>query len=168
MRKIFLFLLILIVTISPAALLAQTDQESSGNQGLLEGLRRSGSEAYQPGEYRLPFLGIVSPTEPRSPLIIAGLLINSLLGLVGLFFLVQIIYAGFKFMFSEGGDNKKEAQATLRNAGIGIFIILAAYSISYFVLRQVEEAVIRTEVEIGGEVIELPSGGVETGVDFGF
>jgi len=66
-----------------------------------------------------------------------GLLINVLLGLLGIIFLVLVIYAGFLWM-TAGGDEKKVAKAKsiIITAVIGLVILLSAYAISTFVLDQ--------------------------------
>ena len=66
-----------------------------------------------------------------------GLLINVLLGLLGIIFLVLTIYAGFLWM-TAGGDEKKVAKARgiIITAVIGLVILLSAYAISSFVLDQ--------------------------------
>ena len=67
-------------------------------------------------------------------------IINSILGLLGVIFLVLVIYAGFLWM-TAGGDSSKvdKAKGYIKNAIIGIIIILAAYIITSFVLDQVVE-----------------------------
>lgn len=66
-----------------------------------------------------------------------GLLINVLLGLLGIIFLVLVIYAGFLWM-TAGGDEKKvgKAKNIIITAVIGLIILLSAYAISSFVLDQ--------------------------------
>lgn len=66
-----------------------------------------------------------------------GLLINVLLGLLGIIFLVLVIYAGFLWM-TAGGDEKKvgKAKSILVTAVVGLVILLSAYAISTFVLDQ--------------------------------
>jgi nitrogen fixation-related uncharacterized protein len=64
------------------------------------------------------------------------LVINSILGLLGVIFLVLIIYAGFLWMTAGGNDDQVgKAKGLLINAIIGVIIIVAAYAISYFVLN---------------------------------
>ncbi len=60
--------------------------------------------------------------------------ISTFLGLLGIIFLVLIIYAGYNWM-TAGGDEEKVtiAKNTLTRAVIGLIIIVAAYSITYFV-----------------------------------
>ena len=130
-------------------------------QSILEGVTQTGEQAFERDSQRLPFSDEeYSATAPRSPITVAALMVNILLGLVGIVLVVLIIYAGFQYMFAAGPEAAKKAQKSLVNAGIGLAILLGAYSISYFVLRQVEYAVRgpRT-LEVGGtqgQTIELP------------
>lgn len=70
-----------------------------------------------------------------------GMLINVLLGLLGIIFLVLVIYAGFLWM-TAGGDEKAVAKAKsiMITAVIGLVILLSAYAISSFVLDQLISA----------------------------
>ena len=78
-------------------------------------------------------------TEPtRSIQDIIVLIINTILGLLGVIFLVIIIYAGFLWMTAGGNDEQVgKAKKLLINSIIGIIIIVAAYAISYFVLHAI-------------------------------
>ena len=64
-----------------------------------------------------------------------GKIINVVLGFVGILLLGYILFAGFKWM-TAGGDDKKvtEAQVMIKNAVIGLLIVVAAFAISSFVL----------------------------------
>ena len=67
-------------------------------------------------------------------LTMAGLIINSILGLVGAIFIVLMILAGFQWMTAAGNEQKTEkALSMIKTAVIGLIIVLAAYSITYFV-----------------------------------
>jgi type IV secretory pathway VirB2 component (pilin) len=60
--------------------------------------------------------------------------ISAFLGLLGIIFIILIIYAGFNWMTAGGDEEKvKLAKDTLIRAVIGLIIIIAAYSITYFV-----------------------------------
>jgi len=62
--------------------------------------------------------------------------IQAFLGLLGIIFLVLIIYAGFNWMTAQGEEEKvTKAKETLQRAVIGLIIIIAAYSITYFVFN---------------------------------
>ena len=65
-----------------------------------------------------------------------GRLVNIALGFVGIILLGYIIFAGFLWM-TAGGDTKKvdTAQAMIKNAVIGLLIVVAAFAISNFVLN---------------------------------
>lgn len=64
-----------------------------------------------------------------------GIVIQSLLGLLGVIFILLIIYAGIIWMLAEGEEAKVEkAQRILKNAIIGLVVVVSAYAISYFVI----------------------------------
>lgn len=66
-----------------------------------------------------------------------GNLINILLGSLGIIFVGLVIYAGILYMTASGDDTKvKKAKTLLTQAIIGMIIIVAAYSISAFVIGQ--------------------------------
>jgi len=77
----------------------------------------------------------------RDPRQIAALLINSLLGLLGTAFVVYLIYGGFLIMTAAGGEERlKKGQHIIRNAVIGLIIILFAYIITAFTIRMLYES----------------------------
>lgn len=64
-----------------------------------------------------------------------GLIISALLSLLGVIFLIIIIYAGIIWMTAEGDEAKVEkAKKILTQAIIGLIIVLAAYAVSFFVI----------------------------------
>jgi Zn-dependent protease with chaperone function len=70
-----------------------------------------------------------------------ALLINVLLGILGIIFLVLIIYAGFLWMTAAGnGDQIDKAKQIMIAAVIGLIILLSAYAISTFVIDQLIQA----------------------------
>ncbi len=72
---------------------------------------------------------------------IIGRIINIVLGLLGVIFLVLAIYAGFKWMTAAGEEGPiEEAKDTLKNAVIGVVIVMASYALSSFVLGQIQSA----------------------------
>ena len=74
---------------------------------------------------------------PDLPTII-GNIINIVLGFMGIILLCLILWAGFLWM-TAGGDSKKTETATalIKNAIIGLIIIVAAFAISNFVMTQI-------------------------------
>jgi len=78
--------------------------------------------------------GISSATDLPT---IIGNIINVVLGFMGIVLLFYLLYGGFKWM-TAGGDSKgvDEAKTMIRNAIIGLVIIVSSYAISNFVLSQ--------------------------------
>jgi len=72
---------------------------------------------------------------PESPVKLIGAGINMFLSLFGMIFLVLTVYAGVKWM-TAGGNSEQidEAKGMLRNAAIGLAIVLLAYVITYTVV----------------------------------
>jgi TRAP-type C4-dicarboxylate transport system permease small subunit len=73
--------------------------------------------------------------EPLSPMAIVAAIINIILGLLGIFFLVQVIIAGYQWMSAAGNEETvNNAKKRLTNSAIGVAIVLAAYIITRFVI----------------------------------
>lgn len=70
---------------------------------------------------------------------IIGLIIRVILGFLGIILILLIIYAGFMWM-TAGGETKNvdKAQAYIKNAVIGLVIILLAYAITDFVIQKMQ------------------------------
>ena len=61
-------------------------------------------------------------------------LIQAFLGILGIIFLILIIYSGYNWMTAAGNEEKvTKAKQTLTRAVIGLIIIVCAYAITYFV-----------------------------------
>lgn len=72
-----------------------------------------------------------------SPIATAGKIIQVLLGLLGIIAVVIIIYGGFLWTTSGGSEEKiNQAKKLLRNAVIGLIIILSAWGITFFILSK--------------------------------
>ena len=69
---------------------------------------------------------------------IIGSMISVVLGFLGIFLLVLILYAGWLWM-SAGGESKQvdKAKDYIKNAVIGLVIILLAYAITSFVIDKI-------------------------------
>lgn len=71
-----------------------------------------------------------------------GTLIQTLLGFLGVVFLILIIYAGLLWMTAAGNEDKvKKAQSILMSSVIGLIILLSAYAISYFVISNIQNSI---------------------------
>lgn len=80
-------------------------------------------------------------------------IINVALGLIGMIFLVLIIYAGFKWMTAGGNtDAIDKAKQTISAAVIGLLLVLTAMTITNFVLRSLYKATTGLNYEGGGGV----------------
>jgi hypothetical protein len=76
--------------------------------------------------------------KPKSPSIIIGTIINDVLIFLGVIFLILTIYGGFLWMTAGGNEETlKKAKKWLVNAVIGLIIVLAAYSITSFVISKI-------------------------------
>ena len=65
---------------------------------------------------------------------IVGIVMQTFLSLLGIIFIVLIVYAGYNWMTAGGSEDKVAlAKNTLTRALIGLIIIIAAYAITYFV-----------------------------------
>lgn len=72
----------------------------------------------------------------QNPGSLIAIIITGFLSLLGIIFIVLIIIAGYNWMTSAGDEQKiTKAKETIQRAIIGLIIIVAAYSISYFVFN---------------------------------
>jgi hypothetical protein len=70
-----------------------------------------------------------------------GFYIQTVLGFIGVLFLILTIYAGFLYMTAEGDDTKaKKGLDMIKGAIIGLIIVSSAYAISSFVFGKLEKA----------------------------
>ena len=64
-----------------------------------------------------------------------GNIISVILSVLGIVFVVLVVYAGFLYLTAAGDDSKvKKAKTLLTQSIIGLVIIVAAYAISSFVI----------------------------------
>jgi len=67
---------------------------------------------------------------------VVATVIKAFLGLLGIIFIFLMVLAGYHWMTAAGDEQKvTKAKDTIRTAIIGLIIIVAAYSITYFVLK---------------------------------
>ncbi len=67
-----------------------------------------------------------------------GNVIASALAIVGLIFLILMVYAGFKWMLSRGNEDEvTKARETIIAATIGLIVIAAGYAITRFITDQI-------------------------------
>lgn len=82
-----------------------------------------------------------------SPVAIAGILIASLLGFLGIGAVVIIISAGLRWMTAQGNsDTIDKSKKQLQWAAIGLLVILSSYAITNTILVQIETATDQQEI----------------------
>ncbi len=82
----------------------------------------------------------VTPLKNTDPKIIIANIINVLLGVLGLVAVSLIIYGGFIYMTSKGEDaGIKKAKSIIKNAVIGLAIIILSFSIVSFIISKLSE-----------------------------
>lgn len=78
--------------------------------------------------------------------VIVGNVIQSILGLLGIAFMLMLVYAGFLYLTARGErDNVERAKRLIRQAVIGIIIVSASFVIANFVLTELIGAVGATQ-----------------------
>ena len=72
---------------------------------------------------------------------VVGTIINAALSLVGLIFLVLMVYAGFTWMLAQGDEGKiDKSKEIIKACIIGLIITASAYAITFFVTNRFEGA----------------------------
>ncbi|MDD5251528.1 MAG: pilin [Patescibacteria group bacterium] len=70
--------------------------------------------------------------------LIVAKLIQQLIAIIGVIFVAIMVYSGFRWMTAgDSEENINEAKGLIRNAVIGLAIVLAAYSITSYVIDTV-------------------------------
>lgn len=126
LNKVGAWLSVAPVLLLPSAVFAQSTTVQTGLTGATGNLSGVGG-ALDAGTTDLPTL--------------IGGLINVFLGLLGIIFLVMVVFAGYQYMMAGGDDEKtKKAKKLIANAVIGIIIVVAAYAISSYVIGAITTA----------------------------
>lgn len=93
------------------------------------------------GDLDSEFLQATGLGTKASIAIIVSEVIKIFLSFLGIIFVILIIYAGFMWLTSTGNDEKiSKSKKIISAAFIGLAIVLAAYSITYFVIDKMLEA----------------------------
>ncbi len=80
-----------------------------------------------------------------------GRYIKVVLSLTGTIFLVLMVYAGFLWMTAQGKDEQvTKAKGIITTATIGLIVVLAAYSITAFIVWQVGGMATTGAGQVGG------------------
>jgi len=133
MKKLFFLLMPVIMfslLLSPVLVGAA---DKTLEQSITGQLKDVGSEAYS----------ITGEPTPLPKLI--GKYINIFLSILGVLFVILIVYGGYSWMTAYGNEQKlTKAKDTIINAVIGLIIVLAAYTISSFVVTGLMKATVGT------------------------
>lgn len=87
--------------------------------------------------------GVGKYEDVKQPGVIVQNIVAIMFGVLGLIAVVMIIYAGFLWLTAGGEEEKaKQGKTLLFQAVIGLIIILSAYTVTYFVLRQLILAIV--------------------------
>jgi hypothetical protein len=80
----------------------------------------------------------LSSTDPK---VVAGRIINTALGFLGIIAVVIVLLGGFKYMVAGGNEEKtSEAKKLIVSGIIGLAIILSAWAITSFVISNLLQA----------------------------
>jgi hypothetical protein len=76
-------------------------------------------------------------TAKNNPMSIISTVIKTALSFLGVIFLILMIYGGYLWMTASGNEQQVEkAKGMIKNALIGLIIVIAAYALSYFVISK--------------------------------
>ncbi len=131
--KIVLFILVVLFISSP---LFFVPQEKDFNIGIKQA--RAYPFSKELNDYAEQYEIYTEGPSGKSPSlsVLIGLIIKSALAFLGVWFLIIIIIAGFRWMWSGGDeDTISKARSSIKNAMIGAIITLGAYTITYYVLK---------------------------------
>lgn len=121
----FIFLAVFGLVALSAALPAQADQSLLNSQ---IGLNSAGQ--------------VYGNTTPEDIRITIAKIINLVLEFLGVIFIGLMIFAGFQYMTAGGNEEQtKKAVGLIKNAVIGLLVILMAWAITRFTIRQLSRAV---------------------------
>lgn len=69
--------------------------------------------------------------------IIIGAVVKAFLSIIGVIFLILMIYAGYNWMTAHGDEQKvTKSKETITAAIIGLVIVIGAYAITFFVISK--------------------------------
>lgn len=127
MKKIFVFLMMLGLVLGSGRALAAIDL-GAGSGGLAGKIWGNAGGDTNVNEYTLPET--------------IGHIIQVILAFVGTIFFALTVYAGFLWMTAAGNEDKvSQAKSIITSATIGMVVVVAAYSITFFVLYLLKNSV---------------------------
>lgn len=122
----FLFIVFSISLVNVSLVNAQLDSTTAGQKVLKQ------AESFNEGA------GFQDANTGAMSALVATV-IKAFISLLGIIFVILIIYAGYSWMTAAGDEAKvTKAKDTLQRAVIGLIIIVAAYSITFFVFQSLD------------------------------
>jgi len=113
------------------------------------------AQGFDFGMFELGDIVNLGEGDPRE---IAIHLINAALEFLGIITLVVILWGGFQFLVSGGKEEKvQRAVATIRNAIIGLVIIMLSWTLVRFVITEFVTAIDDDDAPAQEEVIPNPN-----------
>lgn len=131
-KKTKLLISLFFLTISFVLVTAQVygaDTVATGPRSIVDNLKTAGDAA----QYD------TSKNQVTDYADLVGQVIGAFFAILGIIFLGFIIYGGWMWMSARGEEQRvTEAKAIMRNAVIGVIILVGAYAITFFVLTALE------------------------------
>lgn len=88
------------------------------------------------GQNKGPYISSTGSSEDDI-LYIIGTVISTLLSLLGVIFIVLMLYAGYNWMTAAGEESKVEtAQETIKRAIIGLIIVVGSYALQQLIFSK--------------------------------
>lgn len=80
-------------------------------------------------------------SQSQDPFVLVGRIIRVALSFLGIGAVSLMVYAGVLWMTAAGNDDKvAEAKKTMKNAAIGLILIMMSYSLTWFVVTRAQRA----------------------------
>lgn len=129
-KKIKTILILLLLIFNFAILINPIIAATPAGKKILDGLINTGTEAG------------LGQDKPKNVVQILGFYINAILNLLGVLFLILVIYGGALWMTAAGNEEKiTKAKKIIISAAIGISIILLSKAITFAILELSRPAV---------------------------
>jgi len=121
LKQILILVCLIAILVLPYFVFAQVDPDSM--RGILEG---TGKNA-----------GFAAATNRFTMSSIAGTAVNVFLSILGIYFIILVIYGGYNYMSARGDEEKvTKALATIQTAIIGVIIVVSSYALFYFIFQK--------------------------------
>jgi hypothetical protein len=138
-RSLLAFLLALTMSMVAVPVFAQEGDLLQADQAAPSAASAQAAAADDSDEIDLGIeeVGDILKLSDEDPRVIATRIINGALGFLAIITVLMILFGGFQFLLSGGQEDKTAAAgATIRNAIIGLIIILSSWAAVHYILEQ--------------------------------